>query len=161
MTLNEVGVEIFNNKSRIIDNTIQKSFKDGIKVIGNNRSTNSAPLIWRNFIRQSGLNGIIGMGIHCEPDIRGNVIIQNRSAGIKLTEGSVAHIGGTNKVDIKFIPSAIRSQGTQSSTFQTAKVEAVKSYLEQENMLMEEVDNELKKDELLINVKSFPNPNVI
>ena len=28
-------------------------------------------------------------------------------------------------------------------------------------MLMEEVDNELKKDELLINVKSFPNPNVI
>jgi len=51
MTLNEVGVEIFNNKSRIIDNTIQKSFKDGIKVIGNNRSTNSAPLIWRNFIR--------------------------------------------------------------------------------------------------------------
>jgi parallel beta-helix repeat protein len=26
---------------------------------------------------------------------------------------------------------------------------------------MEEVDNELKKDELLINVKSFPNPNVI
>ncbi len=101
------------------------------------------------------------MGIHCEPDIRGNVIIQNRSAGIKLTEGSVAHIGGTNKVDIKFIPSAIRAQGTQSSTFQTAKVEAVKSYLEQENLLMEEVDSELKKDELLINVKSFPNPNVI
>jgi hypothetical protein len=28
-------------------------------------------------------------------------------------------------------------------------------------MLMEEIDAELKKDELLINVKSFPNPNVI
>lgn len=161
MTLNELGVEIFNNKSRIIDNTIQKSHKEGIKVIGNNRSTNSAPLIWRNYIRQCGHNGIIGLGVHCEPDIRGNVITDNRRAGIKLTEGSVAHIGGTNKVDIKFIPSAVKSTTTSNSTFQTAKVEAVKVYLEQENMLMEEVDNELKKDELLINVKSFPNPNVI
>jgi len=160
MILNEYGVEIYNNKSRIIDNTIQKSFKDGIKVIGNNKSTNSAPLIWRNYIRQCGYNGILGMGVHCEPDIRGNVISQNRRAGIKLTEGAVAHIGGTNKVDIKFIPSAIKNANT-NSTFQTAKVEAVKVYLEQENMLMEEADNDLKKDELLINVKSFPNPNVI
>ena len=35
MILNEYGVEIYNNKSRIIDNTIQKSFKEGVKVIGN------------------------------------------------------------------------------------------------------------------------------
>lgn len=74
MILNEYGVEIFNNKSRIIDNTIQKSHKDGVKVIGDNKSTNSAPLIWRNYIRQCGHNGILGIGIHCEPDIRGNVI---------------------------------------------------------------------------------------
>ncbi len=75
MTLNEVGIEILNNKSRIIDNTIQKSHQDGIKVIGNNRTTNSAPLIWRNYIKQSGHNGIISLGIHSEPDIRGNVIL--------------------------------------------------------------------------------------
>ena len=115
--MNECGIEIFNNKSRIIDNTIQKSHKDGIKVIGNNKSTNSAPLIWSNHIKQSGFNGILGLGVRCEPDIRGNVISENRRAGIKLTEGAVAHIGGTNKVDIKFIPSAIKSTTTSNSTF--------------------------------------------
>jgi hypothetical protein len=51
-----------------------------------------------------------------------------------LTEGAVAHIGGTNKVDIKFIPSPTAfkepSTTTANSTFQTAKVEAVKVYLE-------------------------------
>lgn len=161
MILNEFGIEIFNNKSRIIDNTIKKCHKDGIKVVGNNRSTNSAPKIWRNFVCQCGHNGILSLGVHCEPEIRGNVIMENRKAGIKLTEGAVAQIGGNNKVDIKFIPSAQRQAATTNNTFQTAKVEAVKVYLEQENMLMEEVDAELKKDELLINVKSFPNPNVI
>ena len=86
-------------------------------MIGNNKSTNSAPLIWRNHIKQSGFNGILGLGVRCEPDIRGNVISENRRAGIKLTEGAVAHIGGTNKVDIKFIPSAIKSTTTSNSTF--------------------------------------------
>jgi hypothetical protein len=55
--------------------------------------------------------------VRCEPDIRGNVISENRRAGIKLTEGAVAHIGGTNKVDIKFIPSAIKATTTSNSTF--------------------------------------------
>ena len=43
-----------NNKSRLIDNTISKSIMDGVKVVGDDRTTNSAPKIWRNYIRQSG-----------------------------------------------------------------------------------------------------------
>ena len=31
----------------------------------------------------------------------------------------------------------------------------------EEKLIQDDEDNELKKDELLINVKSFPNPNVI
>jgi hypothetical protein len=68
--------------------------------------------------------------VHCEPEIRGNVIIENRKAGIKLTEGAIAQIGGCNKVDIKFIPSVVKQTTTSNSTFQTAKVDAVKSYLD-------------------------------
>jgi len=43
--------------------------------------------------------------------------MENRKAGIKLTEGSVAHIGGTNKVDIKFIPSTVKQITTSNNTF--------------------------------------------
>jgi len=51
---------------------------------------------------------------------------------------------------------------TTNSTFQTAKVQAVKIYLEQENLLFASLEEDIKKEELLyINVKSFPNPNVI
>lgn len=87
--------------------------------------------------------------------MRGNIIVQNRKAGIKLTEGAIAHIGGTTKVDIKFIPSVTKSN-TSNSTFQTAKVQAAK-VLAKNNDESEEVN----KDDLIINVKSFPNPNVI
>ena len=32
-----------------------------------------------------------------KPDVRGNVIKQNRKAGIKLTDLGIAHIGGFEK----------------------------------------------------------------
>jgi hypothetical protein len=43
-------------------------------------------------------------GPHCEPDIRGNLIANNRKSGIKITKNAIAHIGGTSKEDIKVQP---------------------------------------------------------
>lgn len=60
--LNECAIEILNNKSRIIDNTIEKSHENGIKIIGNDKSTRSTATVWRNHIKSCGHNGIIVMG---------------------------------------------------------------------------------------------------
>lgn len=55
------------------------------------------------------MNGILASGKQASPDIRGNIIIQNRKSGIKITELATAHIGGTSKTDIKFIPTTNKS----------------------------------------------------
>ncbi len=65
-------------------------------------------------------------GGQCNPDVRGNIIKANRKAGIKLTEEAIAHIGGTEKADIKFIPSDQILEKTSNNTFMTAKKEAVR-----------------------------------
>lgn len=62
------------------------------------------PLIWRNKIEQCALDGIIVFGPHCEPDIRGNIIANNRKSGIKITKNAQAHVGGTSKEDIMTLP---------------------------------------------------------
>ena len=62
------------------------------------------PLIWRNKIEQCAFDGIIVFGPHCEPDIRGNIISNNRRSGIKIMKNAIAHIGGTSKEDIMVLP---------------------------------------------------------
>ena len=100
MNINDVGIEVLNNKSRIIENIIEKSHENGIKIVGDDKNTRSTPKIWKNRIFSCGYNGILCMGEFCEPDIRGNIIDSNRKAGIKLTDSSSAHIGGTTKDDL-------------------------------------------------------------
>lgn len=164
-----MGIEIVNNKSKIVDNFIEKQHEEAIKIVGDNKSTRSTPEIWRNFVISCGSNGILCLGSQCEPDIRGNVIMHNRKAGIKLTENAIAHIGGTSKVDIKFIPSVNRQ--ASNNTFQTAKVAAIKNLCSSfdSDQAKEMVNISLNSNiETLagagnqkMNVKSFPNPNVI
>ena len=63
------------------------------------------PLIWRNKIDSSGLDGIFVYGPICDPDIRGNIITSNRKAGIKFTNFAKGHIGGTSREEINVLPS--------------------------------------------------------
>lgn len=99
-----VGIEIQNNKSKIYDNQISKSHEYGIQCVGDDNKTRSMPLIWRNRIEQCAYDGIIVYGLHCEPDIRGNVIANNRKSGIKIMKNATAHIGGNSKEDILELP---------------------------------------------------------
>lgn len=101
MSINDIGIEVLNNKSKIVENVIEKSHENGIKVVGDDKNTRSMPSIWKNRIFSCGYNGILCMGESCEPDIRGNIIDSNRKAGIKLTDMSSAHIGGTSKEDLQ------------------------------------------------------------
>lgn len=73
--LNDCAIEILNNKSLIVDNTIEKAHENGIKILGNDKSTRATPIIWRNRIKSCGHNGIVSIGEQCKPDIRGNIII--------------------------------------------------------------------------------------
>ena len=81
-----------------------KSHEYGIQIVGTNNRTRSMPLVWRNKIEQCAFDGIIIFGSHCEPDIRGNIIANNRKSGIKITKNASAHIGGTSKEDILELP---------------------------------------------------------
>jgi len=72
--------------------------------VGLDNRTRSMPLIWRNKIEQSAFDGIIVFGKHCEPDIRGNIIANNRKSGIKIMKNAIAHIGGNSKADILEMP---------------------------------------------------------
>ena len=96
--MNEVGIELCNNSTHLIENEIGKSHENGIKITGNHYSQ---PKLWRNTITNCDYNGIYIQGLDCKPDIRGNTIKQNRKAGIKLTESAIAHIGGQSKTDVK------------------------------------------------------------
>lgn len=62
MSLNERGIEILNNKSRCIDNIIDKAHDNGILIMGDNKATKCTPAIWRNKIRSCGANGIFVQG---------------------------------------------------------------------------------------------------
>ena len=125
MKLNQQGIEVYNNPSLIIDNVIEKSHENGIYILGADKSQMCTAVVWKNDITNSGFNGILIEGDQCKPDLRGNIISQNRRAGIKLTENAIAHIGGTTKADIKFIPNQDRETKGSNNTFQTAKVQAV------------------------------------
>lgn len=101
MSLNDVGIEILNNKSYLIENNIDKSHENGIKIMGDHKDTRCMPHVWKNSITGSGQNGIFAIGEQCEPDIRGNLILNNRKAGIKFCEMACGHIGGTSKEDLQ------------------------------------------------------------
>jgi len=62
VTLCEKGLEILNNKSRCIDNIIDKAHENGILVLGDNKATKCTPSLWRNKIRNCGANGIFVSG---------------------------------------------------------------------------------------------------
>ena len=183
MQLNLMGIQINNNQSRIVNNNIEKCHENGIRIVGSDKSQVCKPVCWRNHIKTCGHNGIECKGEQCEPDIRGNIIEQNRKAGIKLTEKSNAVIGGSTKEDIKFIPSISRDQAS-NKTFQTAKKEAEKVYknakFEGNGQILEDDEEEpspTREDEIEdygpgpskqpaepsigMSRKSFPNPNVI
>ena len=78
-----------------------------MQIIGDDNKTRCMPLIWRNRVEQCAFDGIVVYGEHCQPDIRGNIISNNRRSGIKLMKNSVAHIGGTSKEDILPIPDVV------------------------------------------------------
>lgn len=62
ISLNEIGIDVHNNKSRLVDNVIEKSHENGVKITGNDNSTRATPLIWRNRITSCGYNGIVCIG---------------------------------------------------------------------------------------------------
>ena len=178
--LNEVGIEIYNNQSHIIENEIERSHENGIKITGTNRSQLCTAKVWKNTITSCGYNGIVIQGAQCNPDVRGNIIKANRKAGIKLTEEAIAHIGGTEKADIKFIPQGKSSETTNNNTFMTAKKEAIRTFASSHNntQLTLNIDQnnfsglnmtddlaQLDYNDIAVQaqfrVKSFPNANVI
>lgn len=60
--LNEVGIELCNNSSHLIENEIGKSHENGIKITGNQQSR---PRVWKNIIANCGYNGISIQGNMC------------------------------------------------------------------------------------------------
>jgi hypothetical protein len=43
MIINDNGIEVLNNKSKVIDNSIEKSHENGIRIIGYDKNTRSTP----------------------------------------------------------------------------------------------------------------------
>ena len=174
-----IGIEIQNNKSKLFDNQISKSHEYGIQVRGDDNKTRSMPLIWRNRIEQCAYDGIIVFGQHCEPDIRGNVIANNRKSGIKLMKNAIAHIGGTCKEDIQELPDTPHTEGEVFSLPNDApqipppklSVESMTT-LEAIHKESPQLDNKYFRNQLTMKylkdyvdgtfrLKSFPNSNVI
>jgi hypothetical protein len=169
MSINDVGIEILNNKSKIIENIIEKSHENGIKILGDDKNTRSMPSIWKNRVFSCGYNGIICLGDFCEPDIRGNIIESNRKAGIKLSDNAIALIGGTSKDDIKTLPSyyspslvatghipiTMNKDGTAGGPNDNHSIKAI------QKKLISTVTKEYNPYVPSINIKSFPNANII
>lgn len=62
LNLNVVGIEVLNNNSHIIDNKIEKSHENGIKVTGTDKQHLCKPQIWRNQVKSCGYNGLVIIG---------------------------------------------------------------------------------------------------
>lgn len=161
---------------------IERSHENGIKITGVDKSQMCTAVVWKNVVTSCGHNGLLIQGDQCRPDVRGNIISQNRRAGIKLTEMAIAHIGGTTKADIKFIPSSARNLASDN-TFQTAKARAqleFKEDLESNHEVinsaregtiggphmsavnhLEALHENVNSHTISLKVKSFPNANRI
>ena len=94
------GIDIFNNKSILFGNRIQKSHEHGISVVCNSpvELYKATPLIQKNYIESCTKNGIICEGFSCYPIIKANIIDSNRKCGIKLSDSARAHIGGDDTI---------------------------------------------------------------
>eukprot|EP00347_Sterkiella_histriomuscorum_P014217 403361723 len=168
MSINDVGIEILNNKSKVIENIIEKSHELGMKIVGDDNNTRCMPNIWKNRIFSCGQHGILCQGQYCEPDIRGNIIESNRKAGIKLTDDAIAHIGGTTKEEVKILPSynspllvtqvnmnvTMNRDGTAGGPENTQMRSINKKFIGT-------VNKEYNPYVPSINLKSFPNSNII
>lgn len=54
MSINDIGIEILNNKSKVIENIVEKSHELGMKIVGDDNHTRSMPSIWKNRIFSCG-----------------------------------------------------------------------------------------------------------
>lgn len=169
MHMCDIGVEILNNKSKVIENVVEKSHELGIKIVGDDNNTRCMPSIWKNRVFSCGQHGILCMGSFCEPDIRGNIIESNRKAGIKLTDDAIAHIGGTTKEEVRVLPSyhmaSLVANGPINVTMNRdataggpGETMNMKSTIKK---LVGTVNKEYNPYVPSINVKSFPNSNII
>lgn len=155
MTINDNGVEILNNKSKVIDNTVEKSHENGIRIIGYDKNTRSTPQIWKNTIFSCGQQGILCLGEFCEPDIRGNIIGSNRRAGIKLSEFACASIGGTTQDDNQVIPKLLKEIMKEEKQAQEA------GGLIQESMKRTQMMNNLKQQKMTSENVAETNHNLL
>lgn len=54
MQINDVGIEILNNKSKVIENIVEKSHELGMRIVGDDNNTRSMPSIWKNRVFSCG-----------------------------------------------------------------------------------------------------------
>ena len=59
----------------------------------------------------------------------------------------MAHIGGTEKADIKFIPQPVKADAVNNNTFMTAKKEAIRTFKGNTSMYGDTVMSEMPGDD--------------
>jgi len=50
LSIDDIGIEILNNKSIVLENIIEKAHEHGIRIVGDDKNTRCMPQIWKNKI---------------------------------------------------------------------------------------------------------------
>jgi parallel beta-helix repeat protein len=99
---NNDGIELFNNKSQIVANEIEKSHGHGILIVSTNKDGKYNPMIKGNTISNCKFNGIQISGEGLRATVTNNTVKNNRKCGIKVMDGAVAHIVGRNFIHTNY-----------------------------------------------------------
>lgn len=99
---NNDGIELLNNKSKILANEIEKSHGHGILIISEHKDGKLNSLVKGNTISNCKFNGIQIQGEGLRPSIRNNTIKHNRKCGIKVMDKARADIIGRNYIHTNY-----------------------------------------------------------
>ena len=108
------GIEIYNNKTHIFNNEIDKSHGNGIMIVWDNKDKKWNPKIKGNIISSSKFNGIQISGKGTHAIINNNTIRSNRKWGIKLIEFSKADITGRNFIHTNYNQGILIEEGSSA-----------------------------------------------
>lgn len=85
-----------NSKSKVVNNKIEKSYDNGLKIMCKGKENICNPDIEKNKIFSSKYNGILIQGDGCHPKIVSNLVENNKKSGIKIEENAKADIMDKN-----------------------------------------------------------------
>lgn len=108
------GIVIINSKSKVIENVIKKSHRDGIQIRWVGQGNICCPDVENNEIHESNGWGILVQGDNANPKIINNLVENNKKWGIKLWDGAKVDSMKKNRIKKNYTQGILMVEGSSA-----------------------------------------------